>query len=331
MADAAHGERPFATVATVAILTGPTGSGKSEWAIRAARELPIDIVSVDSAMVYRGLDIGTAKPAPAVRADIPHHLIDIREPSEAYSAGEFVADATRLIGQIQQRGRLPLLVGGTMLYLRALRRGLAVLPLASPAVRRDLAARAASAGWPALHAELARVDRVAAARIHPNDAQRLQRALEVYLTTGRPISAWHRETPTPPEWSYLHWALLPAREVLHERIERRFTDMMSRGFLKEVERLRERGDLHLDHPSMRAVGYRQLWAHLDGAYGLAEAISRGIAATRQLSKRQTTWLRAETSAVCLDPDGADAYARWRDALIEAVFPRGRGASARGTI
>jgi tRNA dimethylallyltransferase len=328
MAEAGRVECPGGTVG---ILTGPTGSGKSEWAIRAARELPIEIVSVDSALVYRGLDIGTAKPAAAVRAAIPHHLIDIREPPDAYSAGEFVSDATRLIEDIQRRGRLPLLVGGTMLYLRALRRGLAVLPLASPTVRRGLAARAASEGWPALHAELARVDPVAAARIHAHDAQRLQRALEVYLTTGRPISAWHRETPSPPQWSYLHWALLPAREVLHQRIERRFRDMMSQGFLTEVERLRARGDLYLDHPSMRAVGYRQLWAHLDGAYGLEEATSRGIAATRQLSKRQTTWLRSETTAVCVDPERIDAYARWRDALIEAAFPHGRGAQPRGTI
>jgi tRNA dimethylallyltransferase len=320
-----------APTGVVAILTGPTGSGKSEWAIRAARELPLEIVSVDSALVYRGLDIGTAKPPAAIRAEIPHHLIDIREPPEPYSAGEFVADATRLIAAIQARGRVPLLVGGTMLYLRALRGGLAVLPQANPDLREELAARASTAGWPQLHAELRRIDPLAAARIHPNDAQRLQRALEVYLTTGRPISAWHEETPGPPPWSYVYWALLPARDVLHGHIERRFRDMMSQGFLMEVEQLRARGDLTVDHPSMRAVGYRQLWAHLDGAYGLAEGVRRGIAATRQLSKRQTTWLRAEKTATCVDPGSPDAYARWRRALIDADRTRGRECGPRGSI
>lgn len=320
----------------VAILTGPTGSGKSEWAIRAARELPIEIVSVDSALVYRGLDIGTAKPPASIRAGIPHHLIDIREPAETYSAGEFVSDATRRINEIHARGRLPLLVGGTMLYLRALRGGLAPLPQANPEIRSELAARAATAGWPSLHLDLARVDPLAASRIHPNDAQRLQRALEVYLMTGRAISSWQQETPAPPEWSYVHWALLPAREVLHARIERRFRDMMSQGFLMEVQGLRARGDLTVDHPSMRAVGYRQLWAHLDGAYGLVEAVRRGIAATRQLSKRQTTWLRAdwlpaERPSICLDPEREDAYSRWHRALIEAAFPRVLSSDRRGTI
>jgi len=326
-----HGAPAPAPPGVVAILTGPTGSGKSEWAIRAARELPLEIVSVDSALVYRGLDIGTAKPPAAIRAEIPHHLIDIREPPEPYSAGEFVADTTRLIAAIQARGRLPLLVGGTMLYLRALRRGLAVLPQANPELRGQLAARASTAGWPQLHAELQRIDPRAAARIHPNDAQRLQRALEVYFTTGRPISAWQEETPGPPAWSYVYWALLPAREVLHAHIERRFRDMMSQGFLMEVERLRARGDLSVDHPSMRAVGYRQLWAHLDGAYGLAEGVRRGIAATRQLSKRQTTWLRAEKLATVVDPGGADAYARWRRALIEVGLAHGRATGPRGSI
>ncbi|MGB8326992.1 MAG: tRNA (adenosine(37)-N6)-dimethylallyltransferase MiaA, partial [Steroidobacteraceae bacterium] len=205
-------------VAPIPILTGPTGSGKSDWAIRAARELPLEIVSVDSALVYRGLDIGTAKPGADVRATIAHHLIDIREASQPYSAGEFVADAQRLIGEIRARGRVPLLVGGTMLYLRLLREGLATLPLACPALRRELDARAASEGWPALHAELARVDPQAAARIHPNDAQRIQRALEVQRATGLPISALQTEsTRAAAAGTFCVWALTPPREALHER------------------------------------------------------------------------------------------------------------------
>jgi tRNA dimethylallyltransferase len=315
----------------VPILMGPTGSGKSEWAIRAARELPLEIISVDSALVYRGLDIGTAKPAAAIRREVVHHLIDIRDPADAYSAGEFVHDVVRLVGEIRARRRIPLLVGGTMLYLRALRRGLASLPRASPELRAELAARAATEGWPVLHGELARVDPQAAARIHPNDAQRLQRALEVYLTTGHTISELHTETLAPAAWSYQTWALLPAREVLHARIEGRFRDMMSQGFLEEVVRLRERPELRPDHPSMRAVGYRQLWAHLDGAYGLDEAVARAVAATRQLSKRQTTWLRAETAAECIDPERTDSYAQWCDALGSAFGERGPRCAPRGTI
>lgn len=286
----------------VLILTGPTGVGKSDWAIRLAERAPVEIVSVDSALVYRGLDIGTAKPANAVRARIPHHLIDICDAAESYSAGRFVSDALNRISEIHARRRAPLLVGGTMLYLKALLDGLATLPQAEPTLRRELDARAAELGWAALHAELARLDPVAAARIAPNDSQRIQRALEVCYTAGKPISELQRATTSPLEgYRVSYWMLAPSdRTVLHERLAKRFEAMMAAGFLDEVRALRERGDLTADHPSMRAVGYRQLWGHLDGHYGLNEAVERGVAATRQLAKRQLTWMRAERRGRWLD-------------------------------
>jgi tRNA dimethylallyltransferase len=289
------------------VLTGPTGAGKTAWAVRLAETAPIEIVSVDSALVYRGLDIGTAKPSRALRARIPHHLIDICDPTESYSAGRFVADALEQISAIHGRGRVPLLVGGTMLYLRALLLGLAALPTAAPALRAELDARAAREGWPALHAELKRLDPEAAARIAANDGQRIQRALEVCLSSGQPISKLQQDTTSPlAGWPLTYWVLAPGdRSVLHERLARRFTAMMEAGFLDEVRALRDRGDLTARHPSMRAVGYRQLWAHLDGAYDLTEAVRRGIAATRQLAKRQLTWLRREKKAQWLDPDTAE--------------------------
>jgi tRNA dimethylallyltransferase len=292
----------------VLVLTGPTGVGKSDWALRLAAAAPVEIVSVDSALVYRGLDIGTAKPSVAQRARIAHHLIDICDPSESYSAGRFVSEALRCIGEIHARRRVPLLVGGTMLYLRALLHGLAVLPPAAPELRAQLDARAARAGWPALHAELTALDPAAAARIAPTDAQRIQRALEVCLSAGRPLSELQRATSSPlAGWPLRYWVLMPReRAVLHERIARRFEAMMAAGFLEEVARLRRRGDLSARHASMRAVGYRQLWAHLEGRYGLAEAVRRGIAATRQLAKRQLTWMRGESLGQWLDPDEAEA-------------------------
>jgi len=292
----------------VFVLTGPTGAGKSDWALRLAARAPVEIVSVDSALVYRGLDIGTAKPSAAQRARIPHHLIDICDPSESYSAGRFVTDALHSIGEIHARRRVPLLVGGTMLYLRALLHGLAVLPQATPELRARLDARAARAGWPALHAELAALDPVAAARIAPTDAQRIQRALEVYLSAGQPISELQRMTSSPlAGWPLRYWVVMPrSRAVLHERIARRFAAMMAAGFLDEVAGLRGRADLSARHPAMRAVGYRQLWAHLDGHYDLADAARRGVAATRQLAKRQLTWLRGESLGQWLDPDAAEA-------------------------
>ena len=291
-------------VLPVFVLTGPTGAGKTEWAVRLAERACVEIVSVDSAQVYRGLDIGTAKPGAELRVRIPHHLIDICEPTESYSAGRFVADAQASIRAIHARRRVPLLVGGTMLYLRALLHGLAELPTAAPELRAELDARAARVGWPALHAELRKLDPEAAARIAPKDGQRIQRALEVSYSTGLPISRLQRDTASAlAGWPLRYWVLSPPdRAVLHERLANRLGAMMAAGFLDEVRALRDRGDLTARHPAMRAVGYRQLWAHLDGAYDLAEAVRRSIAATRQLAKRQLTWLRREKTAQWLDPD-----------------------------
>ncbi len=293
------------------VLAGPTGAGKTDWSNRLADSAPNEVVSVDSALVYRGLDVGTAKPAREVRARIAHHLIDICDAAESYSAGRFVADALRSIGEIHARRRVPLLVGGTMLYLRALLDGLATLPPAAPQLRRELDTRAAALGWPALHAELARLDPVAAARISAHDGQRIQRALEVCYTTGEPISQLQRARQSPlARFSVRYWILCPPdRAVLKERIARRFDAMMAAGFLDEVRRLRDRGDLTAAHPSMRAVGYRQLWAHLDGQYGLEEAGRRAVAATRQLAKRQLTWMRAERRAEWLDPASQASWNR----------------------
>jgi tRNA dimethylallyltransferase len=287
----------------VFLLAGPTGAGKTDWAIRLAESAPVEIVSVDSALVYRGLDIGTAKPSPEVRARVPHHLIDICDAAESYSAGRFVSEALACIRGIHARGRAPLLVGGTMLYVRSLLEGLAELPQARPELRRELDARAARAGWPALHTELARLDPAAAARIAPNDAQRIQRALEVCLATGQPISQLQRTAASPlAPFSVRYWMLNPPeRAVLHQRLARRLEAMMAVGFLEEVRRLRARGDLTSSHSSMRAVGYRQLWGHLEGQYDLAEAGRRALAATRQLAKRQLTWMRAEPRGEWLNP------------------------------
>ena len=275
-------------------LTGPTACGKTELALQLAARLPLEVISMDSAIVYRGLDIGTAKPSPSVRAAVPHHLIDILEPNEAYSAGQFARDAAAAIAEVTARGRVPFLVGGTLLYLRALRDGLAALPRADQAVRRQLDAEAAAIGWPALHERLRQVDPVAAARIAPSDPQRIQRALEVYMLTGRPLTELQKIEANADRPRVLALALVPEqRSDLAVRIEQRFDSMVAAGFLAEVEQLRARGDLAPDMPSMRAVGYRQLWAHLDGEYGWAEARRRAIVATRQYAKRQLTWLRGD--------------------------------------
>jgi tRNA dimethylallyltransferase len=305
----------------VLILTGPTGVGKSDWAIRLAERAPIEIVSVDSAQVYRGLDVGTAKPSRAVRASIPHHLIDLCDAAESYSAGRFATDALAAIREIHARRRTPLLVGGTMLYLRALLEGLAALPQAAPELRRELDARAGASGWPALHAELARLDPVAAGRIAPNDSQRIQRALEVCYTAGAPISELQRRTASPLRgYRVRYWMLAPSdRSVLHERLARRLEAMMAAGFLEEVRGLRERGDLTPAHPSMRSVGYRQLWGHLDGRYGLEEAVQRALAATRQLAKRQLTWMRAERRGTWLDPA---SEVPWREGICHQLAASG---------
>jgi tRNA dimethylallyltransferase len=307
----------------VVVLTGPTGTGKTDWALRLAERLPLEIISVDSALVYRGLDIGTAKPSRELRARVPHHLIDICEPTEVYSAGQFVDDAVALIASIHQRGRLPLLVGGTMLYFRALWRGIASLPRASPELRQAIDARAAQEGWPALHAELARLDPQTAARVHPNDPQRIQRALEVCYTTGRPISELQQATHSPlGDTPCKGWALVPAnRDTLNERLETRFQRMMSDGFLTEVRSLHARGDLTAAHPAVRAVGYRQLWAHLEGEGSLADAVRRGVIATRQLAKRQMTWIRSEPDLSWVDPFAAGSYAQWSAQVDEWLAPR----------
>jgi len=292
------------------LLMGPTGAGKTDAALALAARLPLEIVSVDSAMVYRGLDVGTAKPAAAQRARVPHHLIDIRDPAERYSAGDFLRDVGALLPAIRARGRVPLLVGGTMLYFRALQSGLATLPAADPAVRAALAARARQAGWPALHAELARVDPAAAARIRPGDAQRIQRALEVHALTGRPLSELQREDlRRAPGDEYLKLVLAPAaRAALDAGLEQRLDAMLQAGFLAEVQALHRRGDLDAELPALRAVGYRQLWEHLEGRCDLATARLAALRATRQLAKRQYTWLRAEPGTDWVAGRGAAAAA-----------------------
>lgn len=293
------------------ILTGPTGSGKSEWAMRLAQQWPVEIISVDSAQVFRRMDIGTAKPGSQARAAVAHHLLDILDPSQAYSAGQFAQDAAVLIGQIRARGHIPLLVGGTMLYLRALRHGIAPLPRASLTLRKSIDAQAAAQGWPALHAQLAALDPQAALRIHPNDAQRIQRALEVCQLTGQALSSLQTHSPAALQGPAPIWALVPeTRVLLHERLASRFNQMMSQGFLDEVRALHGRGDLRAEHASMRAVGYRQLWEHCEGLSSLAEAMERGVAATRQLAKRQLTWLRSDRTIRTLDPQAPGAFAAW---------------------
>jgi tRNA dimethylallyltransferase len=269
-------------------LMGPTASGKTDLAIALAGALGCELVSVDSALVYRGLDIGSAKP------DYPHHLVDIREPDAPYSAADFARDAHRVVAEILARGRTPLLVGGTMLYFRAFLEGLAEMPAADPGLRAQIETEAAARGWPALHAALAEVDPEAAARIHPNHSQRLARALEVYRASGVPITEWQRRQAAAPASRYrlCQLAICPRdRAVLHQRIALRFGQMMAAGFLEEVRALHQRGGLHPGLPAIRAVGYRQLWHYLEGECTLEEAVERGIAATRQLAKRQLTWLR----------------------------------------
>ncbi len=279
----------------VVLLMGPTASGKTAAAVELVEHFPLEIVSVDSALVYRGLDIGTAKPGADVLARAPHRLIDILDPVERYSAARFRNDALAEIADIHAAGRVPLLVGGTMLYYRALTEGLADLPDADPDVRASLDAEAAREGWQALHARLARVDPQTAARLHPNDAQRVQRALEVHEITGRTLSELTRKARTEPlPFNVVKLAVVPDdRAVLHERIERRFGQMLTAGFIDEVAALRERGDLSRDLPSMRAVGYRQVWDYLEGYYDRETLYARGVAATRQFAKRQLTWLRRE--------------------------------------
>lgn len=300
---------------------GPTASGKTDLAVALARHYPAEIISVDSAQVYRGMDIGTAKPPTSVRAAIPHHLIDILDPAAHYSAAGFRRDALALIETIRARGRLPILAGGTMLYFRALRYGLADMPAADRTIRQRLEAEAAEHGWPALHERLAELDPDTAARLHPNDQQRIERALEVREITARPLSALTARTKgEPPPGPELRIALAPAsRSELHARIEQRFRAMLSQGFVDEVRALRARGDLDLDCPSMRAVGYRQVWRYLDGALDDDGLLERGVVATRQFAKRQLTWLRREMDAAWHDPNDPDLTQRIIQA-VERVLP-----------
>jgi tRNA dimethylallyltransferase len=294
----------------VICLMGPTASRKTEIALGLAEQFPLDLISVDSALVYRGMDIGTAKPDPATLERVPHRLIDIREPENNYSAGEFVRDAYAEIDASIDRGRIPLLVGGTMMYFRALTEGIADLPEADPETRKSIDAEAAASGWPALHAELAEIDPSAASRINQNDSQRIQRALEVYRVSGKTLSEWQAETvPEKRNDQYLKIALLTeSRSVLHDRIEQRLKSMLENGFLEEVKTLMARPGLTASHSSMRAVGYRQIWSHLEGEGSLEDARQKALAATRQLAKRQLTWLRSERQIMTVDPLESDALA-----------------------
>lgn len=308
-------------------LAGPTASGKTAAALAIAQRHPCEIISVDSALVFRGMDIGTAKPSAAELAAVPHHLINIRDPLHAYSAAEFVKDAQALIVDIAARGKLPLLVGGTMLYFKALFDGLDDMPAANPEVRAALDAEAAEKGWPAMHAQLAEVDPITAARLAPADSQRIQRALEVFRISGLPLSHFHAantaiKTEAARAESTGARALIslePAdRAWLHGRIAQRFDTMLAQGFLDEVQALRARGDLHLDLPSVRCVGYRQAWEALDGLWPMAELRDKGIAATRQLAKRQITWLRSMPQRQVVAADAPDALTQVLAAVDAAL-------------
>ncbi len=295
----------------VIFLMGPTASGKTDLAIELSKKLPCDIISVDSSQVYRGMDIGTAKPEPSVLHESPHRLIDICDPGEAYSVGEFVRDARREIDGVSAAGRIPLLVGGTMLYFKALREGIADLPAANEKIRREIEQQAHDKGWPFVHALLAEVDPAGAAVIHPNHSQRISRALEVYRVSGLPLTQLIEQqlqkgcgvAPLEKDYRIVQLALIPAdRAVLHQRIEQRFDIMLQQGFIEEVSALRQRGDLTTELPAVRAVGYRQIWAYLDGECTYDEMRARGVAATRQLAKRQLTWLRGWTDLHRLTSD-----------------------------
>ena len=320
-------------------IAGPTACGKTAAALALAQLTPVEIISVDSALVYRGMDIGTAKPSATEQAAAVHHLIDIRDPLEHYNAAAFVADATRLIGQIQARGKLPLLVGGTMLYFKALIDGIDPMPAADPAVRALIEAEAATLGWPALHAKLGAIDPSTAARLSPNDSQRIQRALEVWHMSGQPLSSFHRANkkmapargpePTDTDASKTDstdtpvlFSLEPGdRSWLHARIAERFDAMLAAGFIDEVTALRERGDLSPELPSMRCVGYRQAWEMLDGAWPRAELRERSLAATRQLAKRQVTWLRSMPERRMIAADAPDATRQIVQQILELVPSR----------
>jgi len=306
------------TTMTTILLMGPTATGKSALALELAQAIGGEIVSVDSAQVYRGMDIGTAKPDQATRERVPHHLVDVVDPTGSYSAARFATEARAAIEAVRARGRVPIVAGGTMLYFRALTEGLSDLPGADASIRAGIDRDAAARGWPALHAELARVDPATAWRLAPTDAQRIQRALEVYRVTGVPMSAQQGRRVARPRGSWLRIALMPAdRARLHELIARRFDAMLAAGLVDELASLRRRHDLRPELPSMRAVGYRQAWRFLEGEIDLAGLRATGIAATRQLAKRQITWLRA-TEAVKLDPFATDIAERVHATVREAL-------------
>lgn len=305
-------------------LMGPTASGKTELALALAEYLPCEIVSVDSAQVYCGMDIGTAKLSRALRQRCPHHLIDILDPAETYSAGRFRADALALMETISERGRIPLLVGGTMLYFHALQHGISALPPAHPKIRAALSKEAAAKGWQVLHRRLAEVDPEAAQRIHTNDPQRIQRALEVFQLTGKPLSELIVETSEPILPYRVIKVILTSQEraVLHRRIERRFCAMLEMGFIEEVKRLFVRPDLDMEFPSIRAVGYRQAWLYLQGQLSFSAMVEQALNATRQMAKRQLTWLRRESDAIHIDSEAGGCLKRaWQqleDALSQAA-------------
>ncbi|WP_129777233.1 tRNA (adenosine(37)-N6)-dimethylallyltransferase MiaA [Peristeroidobacter soli] len=306
----------------IPLIMGPTGAGKTDLALRLAARYPIEIVSVDSALVYRGMDIGTGKPSREELERFPHHLVDILDPSQPYSAGQFVRDALTAIGDIRKRGKLPVLVGGTMLYFRALRRGLAQMPQADPNVRQEIDAEAARSGWPALHRQLGSIDPLTAQRIQPNDGQRIQRALEVHRLSGKTMSELHAQTrPADPTMRFSAFAWAPGdRERLYQAIERRFEQMMRAGLLDEVRGLQQRGDLHAELPAIRSVGYRQLWEHLRGNESLTASVQRAIFATRHLARRQLIWLRAEDDVQWCDALDSTAAGPIENAV--ATFVRG---------
>lgn len=284
-------------------IMGPTASGKTALAMSLRQRFPVELISVDSALIYRGMDIGTAKPTAEELAQAPHRLIDIRDPAESYSAADFRADALREMAAITAEGKIPLLVGGTMLYFKALLEGLSPLPPADPDVRAQIEKQAQELGWEALHHQLQQVDPVSAARIHPNDPQRLSRALEVFLISGKTLTELTKISGETLPYNVQQFAIAPAtREQLHQRIALRFEQMMAAGFEAEARALFERGDLHTDLPSVRCVGYRQMWSYLEGEIGYDEMVYRGICATRQLAKRQMTWLRGWESVHWLDSD-----------------------------
>lgn len=311
------------------LLMGPTASGKTLTAIELARRFPVEIISVDSAQVYRGMNIGTAKPDVATRLKVPHHLIDVIDPTQSYSAAQFREDALALMHDIVGRGRIPLLVGGTMLYFKSLSEGLSDLPQADPAIRQVIDAMAADAGWPVMHAELRRIDPGTAARLAPNDAQRIQRALEVYYLTGRPMSELLTHAREQPPFELVRIALRPAdRTRLHERIAARFEEMLELGLIAEVRELRAAYDLNPELPSMRCVGYRQVWQYLEGQFGLKTLREKGVAATRQLAKRQLTWLRALRDAQafdCLAEDLPERVGAWLEQKLKMLALKAPGA------